>query len=145
MITSGVSEAKTDSVTAFIKQKCIKGCIEANELLSIAIPVAKEAGVAVRTVIAIITIESGFRVKVASKGNYGLMQVLLKYHAKKFKTKDYFDPNENIKVGTSIFKDCLKRKKTIRAALTCYNGGADKDYPDKVMAIMQQLTHIKLI
>lgn len=82
---------------------------------------------------AIIQVESTFNPYAVSQGNYGLMQVNIRYHRHKF-TGSFFKPFDNIMVGTSIYRDCLNKHHLPRPALLCYNGSNLRQaYANKVL------------
>ena len=81
---------------------------------------------------AIIVHESTVNNKAVSKGgDYGLMQIRYKVHAKAIKERfpkvkkasGLFNAKVNIFFGTEIFSDCYKKKKNVYDALKCYSAG----------------------
>lgn len=76
---------------------------------------------------AVIRQESGFKAcAVSDKGAMGLMQVMPET-VEALKTKDPFDPAQNIEAGASYLKQMLGRfKGDLRLALAAYNAGPDK-------------------
>lgn len=65
----------------------------------------------------------------------GLMQVMA-WHAPALGLKswrDLLDPETNIDAGARILRACMDKKKSVEAALGCYNGDA-KVYPTLIMA-----------
>lgn len=65
----------------------------------------------------------------------GLMQVMA-WHAPALglrSWRDLLDPEVNIDAGARILRACLDKKKSVEAALGCYNGDA-KVYPTLIMA-----------
>lgn len=81
-------------------------------------------GIPIDILVGLISIESGFRLKVKSReGALGLTQVMPKYHRKKLIGKNLFKPEDSIAVGATILNDCmLSAKQNLRGALKCYNG-----------------------
>ena len=126
----------------YIDSACKSSCVNAGVLYKALVKVKKEQAVDPVKMLAIIRQESAFKVRASNKGNVGLAQVLLKYHRSKFKSKDYFDVEDNISVGSSIYKTCaIKHKGNLRQSFRCYNGYhlGDKLYYEKIAK------HIKAI
>ena len=124
-----------------IQKHCKTKCVDSTVLLDAAVAAADSFDVDFRLILAVIAIESGFIVKAKNRGNVGLMQVLLRYHKGKFK-RNVFDPHENIRVGTSILKECSKLGRSTKRILTCYNGGANPHYGNKVLAEYREFKNV---
>ena len=88
----------------------------------------KEYGIEPEIIASIIVVESGARPSVISKGgDYGLMQVRYKVHADKVSSaNELLDPKTNVFVGTEIFSQYYRQKKTLHGALVRYSGGNQK-------------------
>ena len=93
----------------------------------------------------IIFVESRGRKKhIGKSGEIGLMQIM-PYHFKHLpKMEDYFAPSINIKVGLKFLQFCMKLKKKLKAAISCYNTGPNKSginqkYVKKVFTKYDQL------
>ena len=73
---------------------------------------------------AIIHVESRFQSRAKnSSGATGLTQVMLPLHKSKFdKNSSVYDPEENIRVGAEIWKECELKSKTFNQAARCYSG-----------------------
>ena len=93
-------------------------------------------------ILAVISIESSFNpLAESNKGAQGLMQVLTRVHAEKFKpfggVHAAFDPVANIRVGAQILKEYIGRAGSIEGALKYYVGAAqlptDGGYGAKVL------------
>jgi soluble lytic murein transglycosylase-like protein len=97
---------------------------------------AKRYGVDPHLVRAVIRVESRFNPRARSRaGALGLMQLMPNYHY----CKDYFNPDENIKVGTKLLAGYIKQEGNIRLALRRYNSGHRKlnnGYDKKVLAYL---------
>lgn len=93
-------------------------------------------------ILAIIGVESSFNPKAVSKaGAHGLMQIMVKVHAKSFAPFGGVSASKsvrpNIEVGTKIFADYLDKTGSVYKALKHYAGAAnlkhDSGYGSKVM------------
>ena len=93
--------------------------------------------------LAVIAIESRYNPYAESHvGAQGLMQVMTKVHKEKFEA--YTDgpiaalnPIANIRVGSQILRDCIKRRGSLEGGLACYvgaTGPSDGGYGAKVLA-----------
>lgn len=94
-------------------------------------------------VLGVIAIESRYNpFAESSVGAQGLMQVMTRVHLEKFapiSSNEYIalNPIANIKVGTQILHDCIKRRGSVEAGLSCYVGATgpnDGGYAEKVQA-----------
>lgn len=95
-------------------------------------------------VYSIIHIESSFvSTAVSPKGARGLMQVMPSWSATfNISLDDLFHPATNIRVGTAILRDELKRRRTVQKALAAYNAGKGDgtgQYVKKVMGVYKKL------
>lgn len=127
----------------YIEKQCSKNCVNVNVLYH-ALEIASEKYKLSKSVIlSIVNVESHFDRKAINRGNVGLMQINLKYHKHKF-SKDYYDVLDNITIGTSILKGCMKRNKVMNKALKCYNGNSDPEYDKKVLTTLNKMKLIIL-
>lgn len=126
MMTCGLSYGM--DLDQLIAKHCQSGCVNGTELLNAAVKAESVTEVSFKIVIALVLVESAFVVKAMNKGNMGLMQLLAKYHRKKFGGVSMFDVDKNVMVGTSYFKSCLDRLRSPVKAARCYNGGGNKHY-----------------
>lgn len=94
-------------------------------------------------ILSVMAIESGLNPHAESPaGAQGLMQVMSKVHVDKFDelggVKVALDPVANIRVGTQILKEYVKRAGSVEAGLKMYVGAAlaehDGGYGNKVLA-----------
>jgi len=99
-------------------------------------------------VLAVMSVESSFNPKAqSSAGAQGLMQVLTRVHADKFRPfggiPAAFDPVANIRVGSTILKEYLQREGSIEGALKSYVGAAllehDGGYGMKVLNARERI------
>lgn len=142
---------KRDPLTLhdYITTVCSRNCVEQEQLLSSVSTAAIETGADVKTLLTIISIESRFDTRAKNGKSVGLHQVHLRWHAKKFPNKNYYDVDENVSVGASIYGECLKKHKGVRdQALRCYNGyhHGDPNYLKKfnrVYAVVNRLVDLQ--
>lgn len=108
---------------------------------------AREIGVDPLLVVAVIAVESSFNPFAESHmGAQGLMQVIPRFHMDKIGDEAgedaLFDPMLNVRVGTLVIDEGLRRYGSLQEALQYY-GGARSDptaaYYRKVMAMKQRL------
>lgn len=104
-------------------------------------------------ILAVMAIESSFNPFAESPvGAQGLMQVMSKLHHDKFQNlggvKAALNPVANIKVGSLILKDYVKRSGSVEAGLKLYVGAAylenDAGYGAKVLAEYRRLKEVAL-
>jgi soluble lytic murein transglycosylase-like protein len=96
---------------------------EARQVVRLAFVHAKRNNIDPYLVVGLIAAESSFRQNVVSHmGAGGFMQVMEIYHADKLKGRNVFDPHVNIQTGVKILSNCLKKHRTNKRALGCYNG-----------------------
>lgn len=107
----------------------------------------KHVGIDPLLIVAVMAVESSFNPFAESNmGAQGLMQVIPRFHMDKIgdaRGKDaLFDPQLNVRVGTLVLHEGLRRYGSMQSALQYY-GGALKDpeagYARKVMAMKQRL------
>ncbi len=108
---------------------------------------AREVGIDPLLVVAVIAVESSFNPFAESHvGAQGLMQVIPRFHMDKIGDDAgedaLFDPMLNVRVGTLVIDEGLRRFGSLQAALQYY-GGARNDataaYYRRVMAMKQRL------
>ena len=101
---------------------------QASAFAAIVREAGKEYGIEPEIIASIIVVESGARPHVISKGgDYGLMQVRYKVHADKVSNaNELLDPKTNVFVGTEIFSQYYRQKKSLHGALVRYSGGNQK-------------------
>jgi len=107
----------------------------------------RTSGIDPLLIVAMVAIESSFNpVAVSSMGAQGLMQVIPRFHMDKIGDVDrknpLFDPQLNVRVGTQVLAEGLRRFGSLQAALQYY-GGALSDpnasYANKVLAMKRRL------
>jgi soluble lytic murein transglycosylase-like protein len=121
------------------------------DLVSIAHAAGQQVGLDPLLIIAVMAVESRFNpIAESVVGAKGLMQVIPKFHADKFRElggEQYavFDPETNILVGARILKEYLSRTGSLSSALQMYVGssnGVDSTYMDKVMTEKERLQQV---
>lgn len=124
-----------------------------NMLVSAAYLTADEIKLDPLLILAVMAIESGFNPFAESPvGAQGLMQVMSKIHRAKFQdlggVKAALNPVTNIKVGSLILKDYVKRGGSVEAGLKLYVGAAafetDSGYGAKVLAEYNRLKDVAM-
>ena len=112
---------------------------EALTILKTSVNEAHAAGVEPALVLAIIKVESGFNTKAVSKHDArGLMQVHYPAHKHRMTAKYKSSIPEQIKLGVTIYKECLSKKKTEPKALSCYAGGSSA-YATRVLKVKHEV------
>lgn len=120
-------------------------------LVSSTFQTAKEVKLDPLLILAVMAIESRFNPFAESPvGAQGLMQVMSKVHRDKFKplggVKAALDPAANIRVGSLILRDYVKRGGSLEAGLKLYVGAAafdtDFGYGHKVLAEYARLKDV---
>lgn len=135
------------AMSGYINKYCKRGCVDAGVLVTALQDAKKDLGVDPLAMLAIIRQESAFVVKAGNRGNVGLTQVLLRYHRPKFKTQNYTDAKDNVRVGSIIYKDCSKKHPfDMRQSFRCYNGYhlGDGSYYSKIAKHIQEIKALGL-
>lgn len=119
-------------------------------LVGMAYNTGRQTGIDPLLIIAVMAVESRFNpIAESMAGAKGLMQVIPKYHADKFKRYGgedaVFDPQTNILVGSQILKEYIARTGSVGAALQMYAGAVEDQedaYTSKVMNEKQRLQQV---
>ncbi len=139
----GITNTQAEALRSYIARKYRIASSVAGALINTVFLVSREKGLDPQLVLAVIAIESRYNPYAESHvGAQGLMQVLTRVHKEKFEvfydgTVAAISPIANIRVGTQILKDCIKRRGSIEGGLACYvgaTGPSDGGYGEKVMA-----------
>lgn len=101
-------------------------------------------------ILAVMAIESNFNPYAQSNmGAQGLMQVMTKIHAAKYKEFGgelaAFDPLTNLHVGILVLRDCIKLGGSVEGGLRCYVGGGvdyDGGYVRKVLTEQKRIQQV---
>jgi soluble lytic murein transglycosylase-like protein len=120
------------------------------DMVTMAHAAGHQVGIDPLLIIAVICVESRFNpIAESVAGAKGLMQIIPKYHAEKFRdfggVKAVFEPEANILVGSKIIKEYLARTGRLDTALQLYAGAlADENavYFEKVMTEKERLQQV---
>lgn len=110
--------------------------------------IGKERSIDPLLIVALIGVESGFNPLVKSAtGGHGLMQIIPRYHLNKIPdglgVKGLMDPIVNVKVGTHILDEAIRREGNTTAALQSYNGSDKKHrFANRVLAEKARLEQV---
>lgn len=121
-----------------------------HEYVATAYRVSREYAVDPLLILAVMAIESRYNpVAESSVGAKGLMQVIPRYHPEKLIEHGgedaLLDPEINIRVGTWVLHEYLRRMGNLKAALLKYAGALDEPtsrYAEKVLAEKTRLQQI---
>ena len=117
-----------------------------------AISSAADAGFDPILIIAVMAIESGFdATAVSHKGAQGLMQIIPRWHKDKIGDDAdddvLFDPQINVRVGTQVLAEAVKRFGSLQSALQYYAGARNDPkarYTQKVLAMQRLLMEVSV-
>lgn len=145
------SASKVEALEKYISSACKTSCVDPSLLLLSVNKASEELDVNPVTLLAIIEVESSFKHRALNKTNgrsVGLSQIQVRWHRDKFTTTNYFDVFDNVHVGATIYRDCIRRHKGSRErALWCYNGhqkNGMKTYVPKVLKAHSRIASLKL-
>ncbi|CUI04260.1 lytic transglycosylase domain-containing protein [Massilia antarctica] len=145
---SKANRKQQEFVTTWLSKRYRVAGDAANMLVSTAYSTAREIKLDPLLILAVMAIESGLNPFAESPvGAQGLMQVMSKIHHEKFQdmggTKAALNPVANIRVGSLILKEYVKRGGSVEAGLKTYVGAAafetDQGYGSRVMNEYQKL------
>ncbi|GAA4403479.1 hypothetical protein GCM10023089_07880 [Quisquiliibacterium transsilvanicum] len=134
--------AEQEKIALFIARRYRVAMDHTQMVVAHAYQIAREAKLDPLLVLAVISVESSFNPKAQSNmGAQGLMQVLTRVHKEKFApfggVSAAFDPLANMRVGTQILKEYVKRTGSVESGLKYYVGAAllphDGGYGAKVL------------
>ena len=142
------AEAKSKTLAEYINEHCIVKCVDELTLLRSTVRAADEHDLDFRVLIAIVKVESGFRLNARSPSSVGLAQINLRWHRDKF-NRHPLNPMENVRVGAVVLNECLIRNQgRLSKAFRCYNGlgaGQDKDYVTKVQKALSEIRRLSFV
>ncbi|HZW13096.1 MAG TPA: lytic transglycosylase domain-containing protein [Noviherbaspirillum sp.] len=153
--TSGVAgnSLQQQWVTAWLSKRYRVAADATNMLVSAAYMTAQEIKLDPLLILSVMAIESGFNPFAESPvGAQGLMQVMSKVHRDKFEdlggVKAALNPVANIRVGSLILKDYVKRGGSVEAGLKLYVGAgafdSDSGYGARVLEEYQRLKEVSM-
>ncbi len=140
---AGVTPAQAQAMRSYIARKYKIAYSVAGALINTAFAVGNQTKLDPQLLLAVIAIESRYNPYAESHvGAQGLMQVMTKVHKEKFDafkegSTAALNPIANIRVGSQILRDCIKRRGSEAAGLACYvgaTGPSDGGYGAKVLA-----------
>jgi hypothetical protein len=141
-------DREQENIARFIAQRYRVGLDATSEFVYHAYRAARDVKLDPMLVLAVMSVESSFNPRAQSHaGAQGLMQVLTRVHAEKFMPfggiPAAFDPVANIRVGSAILKEYLKREGSVEGALKSYVGAAlaehDGGYGSKVLNARERI------
>lgn len=142
----GVTRAQDHGLRSYLARKYHIAPSVAGALIRTAFVVGAQEKVDPQLLLAVMAIESRYNPFLESAmGAQGLMQVLSSVHREKLKSDGgraaVFNPVVNIRVGAQILSDCIRRRGSVPAGLTCYVGatGSDSAYGAKVLAEQRRI------
>lgn len=145
----GVTKAQSQALRSYIARKYRIADDVAGVLIHTVYAVAREKDLDPLLILAVIAIESRYNPFAESHvGAQGLMQVMTRVHKEKFEPFEggadaALNPIANIRVGSQILHDCIKRRGSVTGGLACYvgaTGPGDGGYGAKVLAERRRLS-----
>ena len=142
-IIPGVTRAQAQALRSYIARKYRIAHDVAAVIIRAAFAEAAQLKLDPQLVLAVIAIESRYNPFAESHvGAQGLMQVMPDVHKEKFEVfamgqTAALDPLANIRVGSRILYDCIRRRGSVEGGLSCYvgaTGPSDGGYGAKVLA-----------
>lgn len=139
--------AEMERVRDYVARRYRVSSVALEPVLAAAEHRGRSSGIDPLLIVAVMAIESSFNpLAVSSMGAQGLMQVIPRFHMDKIgenRRKDaLFDPLLNVRVGTEVLVEGLRRFGSLQTALQYY-GGALSDpeagYANKVLAMKRRL------
>lgn len=143
-----VSEARRNSLTQYLSRRYRVADEAVSAVVSVAYEAGLDAGVDPLLILAVMAIESSMNPFAESPvGAQGLMQVMTRVHAEKFEPLGgdlaALNPIANIKVGTTILQDVIRRGGSVERGLQLYVGAGnhehDGGYGRRVLAEHERL------
>lgn len=143
------SGSQIQSLRSYIARKYKVAYSATETLVNTAFRVGHEKKLDPLLVLAVIAVESSYNpMAESSMGALGLMQVMPRIHKDKFANlvdqgkgqANPLDPVSNIIVGSTILRDCINQRGSVKAGLACYEGtSVDDGYAERVQAERRRL------
>jgi soluble lytic murein transglycosylase-like protein len=115
------------------------------EYVGLAFREAERHGLDPFLLVALIAVESSFNPDAESQaGAVGLMQVIPEFHTDKFdaSTESALHPSTNVRIGTRVLKEYIRRAGSLVDGLQMYNGAANDEttaFANKVLSEKDRL------
>lgn len=145
----GVTKVQSQALRSYIARKYRIAHDVAGVLIHTVYAVGREKQLDPLLILAVIAIESRYNPFAESHvGAQGLMQVMTRVHKEKFEPFEggsdaALNPIANIRVGSQILHDCIRRRGSVTGGLACYvgaTGPGDGGYGAKVLAERRRLS-----
>lgn len=136
-----------DRLSAYIARRYRVSDIAIDNLIAAAYRIGRETGVDPLLIVAVTAVESGFNpLAESANGAQGLMQVMSRIHADKLaadaRDDAMFEPETNLRIGTQVLKDVIRRHASLELALQAYAGAlsdTSAGYARKVLETRERL------
>ncbi len=138
------------ALAAYLSRRYYVAASQTARFVAVAYRAASDAGLDPLLILAVISVESRFNpIAESGMGAKGLMQIIPKYHHARLELyggeEAVLDPESNIRVGTSILKEYVRRTGTLEEGLQFYNGAlwdGSAQYARKVLAEHRRLQEV---
>ena len=121
--------ATADAVARVVAKRYRVSSEATREFVRAAFAEGRRSGLDPMLIVAVMAIESRFNpVAQSEMGAMGLMQIIPRFHPDKVGSDDeaaVLDPRNNIRLGTLVLREYIKRAGTETAGLQMYNGASD--------------------
>lgn len=140
-------DAVQQALAEHLSRRYYVAASQTERFVAIAYRAARDAGLDPLLVLAVISVESRFNpIAESVMGAKGLMQIIPKYHYAKLDPyggeEAVLDPESNIRVGTQILREYVRRMGTLEGGLQFYNGAladGSAQYAQKVFTEHRRL------
>ena len=144
------SAPDVDRLSAYLARRYSVSERVVASLVTTAQSVGREVGVDPLLIVAVMAVESSFNPLAESNaGAQGLMQVMPRFHLDKVGPNadelSLFDARTNIRVGSMVLRETIRRTGSIDAGLQSYNGAPNDPlarYAGKVLSVRQRLAGV---
>jgi soluble lytic murein transglycosylase-like protein len=140
-------DAVQQALAEHLARRYYVAATETERYVAVTYRAAREVGLDPLLVLAVISVESRFNpIAESVMGAKGLMQIIPRWHQAKLELYGgedaVLDPESNIRVGTRILNEYVRRTGTLEAGLQFYNGAlwdGSAQYAQKVFAEHRRL------